>query len=149
MLNLYLVNPPDNTQFYNDAFFDLSIENLTLSDEGATIIKQIDGVRYAGNNRFYSKFEKGVRVSITELSTGCKTALNIEHFPNKIFYIGDCGENAKRVIFSFLEGNAFIDNYFIPEQFNNSIKVIYNSKNIVVHNNIELYKVLNKIYMVE
>ena len=146
MLNLYINRAPDKIQYYNDAFFDLSIENRKIDEAGKKIIKRIDDVEYAGNNSFYSKFEKNIEVSITELSTGCKTALNIYYYPDVIFYIGSCGKNAKRVILSYPEGNIFINNYFIPEDFSNAIRVFYNGMDAVVKNNKELFLVLNKIY---
>ena len=77
------------------------------------IIKEIDGVDYLDGHRFISKYDD-VAVKVTELSTGCKTALNIYSFPEKIFYIGESGDNAKQTILGFSEGNAFVDYFFIP-----------------------------------
>lgn len=144
MLNMYLSSTGKEVM-YNDAFFDLALDNIKFDTHAQVIMKEIDGVKYSGGNRFYSKFNKETQVSVTELSTGCKTALNIYLFPNRIFYVGECGSNALDIILGMKNGSIFVTDFFIPAQFTNSIKIIHGDRNVIINNDIELLDIFEKV----
>ena len=55
-----------------------------------------------------SRFD-GMTLNIDRLSTGCKTALNILYYPDKVFDIRECGDNALDVIYALPAGNIYCD----------------------------------------
>lgn len=78
MLNVYLGKKPNSLRKYNDGWFDINIGLIDFNNkEIHKIMKDIDDVEYASDLRFFSKYNKNLAVSLTELSTGCKTAINI------------------------------------------------------------------------
>lgn len=48
------------------------------------------------------------------LSTGCKTVLNVLYFPDKIFCMKECGENALEVLYALDQGAVYSDYAMIP-----------------------------------
>jgi len=145
MLNIYLGEIGREYCKYNDAWFDKYADEIQFSDTIIKIIEMIDKVRYIGNQRVISKFMENVAISVKELSTGCKTVINVASFPNTIFTAAECGGNALQVLFNLKRGNVYLPFFVIPEKFNNEIKVIYNGESVIVHNNIELEDILYKI----
>lgn len=148
MLKLY-IGSDKNTIRFNDAWFDNMYDRHELNVDADTekIIKHIDNVRCIDKRRVESKYEPGIAISMRELSTGCKTAINILKCPDKKFIISECGDNAIKAILNFKDGNAVLEYFIIPREFSNNIEVIYNNKSIVVKNNRELESVLDKIFV--
>ena len=84
---------------------------------------------------------------VFQLSTGCKTAINVYVFKDNVFYIGECGKKALDVIFKFNAGKVYCNYYQMPNELNNEIKVIGNDHDKYVVDNIgDLRKVLYKYY---
>lgn len=149
MLRIYLgqINKnQDSYCEYNDAWFDKYVDNIKFDKTIANIIKFIDGVEYIGNKRIKSKFVKDVAISVKELSSGCKTVINVAHFNNMIFSAAECGDNALHVLFNLKRGNVYIPFFVIPKSFKNDIEVIYNGDKAIVHNSDELEKLLNAVF---
>ena len=136
----------DKVQFFNDAFFMFNINNIVFDDIVKYLMKVIDGVEYAGNNCFYSKYG-GVALHVSELSTGCKTAINVYSCPDKIFDIGECGNNALAAICNLKRGNIYTDEFVNTDTFNNTVRVVCKNKGIdcVVNNDMELRTLLFNI----
>lgn len=113
-LTLYLCQeaelPKDKNYIkFNDAYFNKYYTDYKIDDTAKNIIKSIDEVEYTGNYRFKSKFEKEeAHIKLTELSTGCKTALNVYFNPDKIFTVAECGNNAFEEILKLNSGNAHL-----------------------------------------
>ncbi len=149
MLKIYIGNINKSNKRYcefNDAWFDKYIDKIKIDDTIIKIIKMIDNVTYAGNKRIKSKFESGVAISMKELSTGCKTAINVVAFKDNIFSAAECGDNALQVIFNFKRGNIYIPSFVIPRPFKNNIEVNVNGKTIQITNNEQLENVLNNYF---
>jgi hypothetical protein len=145
MLNIYIGSiDKTNKQYceYNDAWFDKYFKDIDFNDTLQKIIKKIDGVEYIGNFRVNSKFEKDTAISVRELSTGCKTALNVAAFPNKTFSVAECGDNALEVMFNYTRGNIYIPYFTIPRKFKNEITVIENDTKTVIKDNTQLEEIL-------
>lgn len=66
-----------------------------------------------GKFKIKSKFN-GVTLDVDCLSTGCKTVLNVFYFPNKVFCLKECGDNALEVIYNLKEGSVYSDYEVIP-----------------------------------
>ena len=79
----------------NDIFFNQN--TVTKLDERAEkIVEQIDEAKLVSKYKIESKFNH-VTLDVDCLSTGCKTVLNILYFPDKIFCIKECGDNALEI----------------------------------------------------
>lgn len=123
----------------NDAFFDFFIlDKININDNMKSILKKIDNVKYAQDYRVTSKFQDNVLIRMEEISTGCKTALNVFTFPDKIFFADECGENALQTIFNFKSGNIILTELILPLKFNNTIQVISKEHKKIINNNSEL-----------
>jgi len=152
MLNLYLGRVA-NGILLNDVFFDYNLcesDNNYVDETMKRIIKSIDKVECVGNKSIYSKFmhdgKNKVAISMTELSTGCKTVLNVYKNKDKCFYVGECGENALIELLNLDEGNAFIDYFFfVVSILKKPVKLIYNNNAVIVNNRKML---LSKLYEV-
>ena len=139
-LSLYIgiVKPNNDTVQLNDIWFQNHVRDIRFGKTEQKIVETIDKVKYAGNRKFKSKFMKGTLVDSSELSTGCKTALNIFTFPDKIFNLAECGENALQVIMNMKHGKAYMNYAFLTDGFNNQIDVIINGETKRINNNQEL-----------
>lgn len=89
----------------NDLFFNQNIiERLDMSAEN--IIRRIDGAKFREDYRITSGINDEL-LNIDKLSTGCKTALNIYYFPEKVFSIKECGDNVLDEIYAYQFGQVY------------------------------------------
>lgn len=98
---------PSSTELveFNDLFFNQNImERLDLTAQ--EIIKNVDGAALRDDYRIQSGIN-GDLLNLDKLSTGCKTALNIYYFPEKVFSLKECGDNALDLVYSFASGQVF------------------------------------------
>ena len=148
MLKIY-IKYANNVMKYNDEYFDNIFHTIKLNNNHAKIINLIDKSKLDIKNRvIIPKYNKNIPVDLTELSTGCKTALNVYSFPNIAFYANVCGKNALNVILKLKSGAIFIDDYIVFDSFSNEIEVYYLNKSKVIHNDSELTDILDKIFRV-
>lgn len=150
MLKIYLGNIDKHKEKYckfNDAWFDKYTDSIDFEQQLIqNIIKSIDHVTYIGNYRILSKFEKNLAIGVKELSTGCKTAINICSFPDKIFSVAECGDNALQTIFSCASGNIHMTAFVIPRQFHNQIEVNINNEKHMIQDNTQLESILYQYF---
>ena len=52
-----------------------------------------------------------------KLSTSCKTVLNVMYYPDKVFCLKECGEEAVEILFAFEKGAVYSDYAMIPFDF--------------------------------
>lgn len=96
----------------NDVFFNKN--TVTKLDERAKkIVAQIDEVKLVGKYKIESKFS-GVTLDVDCLSTGCKTVLNVLYFPDKVFCLKECGDNALEILYHLEQGSVYSDYAIIP-----------------------------------
>lgn len=144
MLHVYLGKKPNMLHEYNDGWFDINMQKIDFNDSNIRkIMKDIDNVDYAGDLMFYSKYNKRLAVSLTELSTGCKTAINVYAFPDELFTLAECGDNALNIIFGFKKGKVYVDYYIYLEGFNNSVIVRVKDKKFNVASRKELDDIIS------
>lgn len=96
----------------NDIFFNKNTVAL-LDENAASIIENIDGAKLVGKYKIESRFN-GVTLDIDCLSTGCKTVLNVMYFPDKIFCMKECGDNALEILYGLQQGMVYSDYAMIP-----------------------------------
>ena len=96
----------------NDVFFN---QNTVASlDERATpIVEEIDDSKLLGKYKIRSRFDD-VTLDVDQLSAGCKTVLNVLYYPDKVFCLKECGNNALKVLYGFESGSVYSDYALIP-----------------------------------
>lgn len=104
----------------NDLFFNQNIiERLDMRAEN--VIRKIDGAVLRADYRITSGIN-GELLNIDKLSTGCKTALNIYYFPEKVFSLKECGDNALDEIYTYQSGQVYSE-YPIITLFMESVRI--------------------------
>lgn len=104
----------------NDVFFNQN--TVSIMDKRANIIvREIDKSELIGKYKIKSRFN-GVVLDVDRLSTGCKTVLNVLYFPEKVFCLKECGDNALKVIYQ-LEAGAVYSDYAIISFDMDAVKV--------------------------
>lgn len=96
----------------NDIFFNQNTVSR-LDDRASSIVKKIEASKLIGKYKIESKFN-GVVLDIDCLSTGCKTVLNVLYFPDKVFCMKECGDNALEVLYGLKSGAVYSDYAVIP-----------------------------------
>ncbi len=98
MIDIYTVKKDDPDWIIkNDLFFNLNTGNEELSERDTEIIKEIDDAELKDDKRIQTKYGLG---TIRNLSSGCKTLLNIIKHPEKVVCVEECGPNVLKYIFS-------------------------------------------------
>lgn len=109
MLQIYAYKPNNLVEF-NDIWFERNTYNRICTEDVKgplhTAITRIEQVEFADNERIYSKIT-GEPISLSEISTGCKTILNIMCFPDKPFLIYECGENYIHEVYLLQNGLVY------------------------------------------
>lgn len=98
---------PQNMEYVelNDIFFNQNTASV-LDKRAGTIIEQIDDSKLLSKYKISSRFND-VAIDIDKLSAGCKTVLNVFYYPDRVFCLKECGNNALEVLYSFDEGNVY------------------------------------------
>lgn len=96
----------------NDIFFNQNTASK-IDNNANKIIEYIDNSKLISQYKIKSKFNETV-LDIDQLSTGCKTALNVYYFPDKVFCIKECGNNALEMIYRLEKGMVYSDYAMIP-----------------------------------
>lgn len=91
----------------NDVFFNQNTVSR-LDDRANDIVEQIDASKLMGKFKIKSKFS-GVILDVDRLSTGCKTVLNVMYFPDKVFCLKECGDNALEILYGLESGAVYSD----------------------------------------
>lgn len=81
----------------NDLYFNLNTSNEEMSENEIKLIKQVDDAKLMPDKRIETKYGLG---TIRNLSSGCKTMLNIVKHPEKVVCVEECGPNVLKVIFA-------------------------------------------------
>ena len=95
-----------------DIFFNQNTA-AKLDDRAAKYIQMIDSSELLSKYKIRSRFED-ITLNTDQLSTGCKTVLNVLYFPDKVFCLKECGNNALEILYGFDEGNVYSEYAMIP-----------------------------------
>ena len=96
----------------NDLFFNQNTVSF-IDKQAEKIIEMIDGSQLISKYKIYSRFDE-IALDIDRLSTGCKTVLNVLYYPNKVFCLKECGNNALEILYHFENGHVFSEYALIP-----------------------------------
>jgi hypothetical protein len=83
--------------FENDWYFNLYTSNEKFTAEDEAVIWQIDHAKLKKDKHIESKYGIG---TVRNLSSGCKTMLNIMKNPHKVVNADECGKNVLDLLFS-------------------------------------------------
>lgn len=81
----------------NDLYFNLNTSNEEMSQKEIDLIKQVDNAKLTPDKHIETKYGLG---TIRNLSSGCKTLLNIVKHPDKVVCVEECGPNVLKIIFA-------------------------------------------------
>lgn len=96
----------------NDIFFNQNTA-ARLDDRAAKYIQMIDHSEFLSKYKIRSRFEDIV-LNTDQLSTGCKTVLNVLYYPEKVFCLKECGNNALEILYDFEQGHVYSEYAMIP-----------------------------------
>ena len=99
-----------------------SMLTLTGDDVEKKFLYDIDGASFYDDTLFFIKDRYDCKISVWNLSTGCKAALVVYHNPDKAFNCVEAGDNAIAAILKYCEyGNIIIANTAYLLKFNEAI----------------------------
>lgn len=96
----------------NDLFFNQNTVSL-IDERAEKIIETIDDAKLIGKYKICSRFND-VTLDIDRLSAGCKTVLNVLYYPDKVFCLKECGNNALEVLYGLEKGYVYSEYALIP-----------------------------------
>ncbi len=81
----------------NDLYFNLNTANEEMTENEIKLIQQVDEAILTSDKHIETKYGLG---TIRNLSSGCKTLLNIIKHPDKVVCVEECGPNVLKIIFT-------------------------------------------------
>ena len=117
----------ENWILQNDWYFNLYTSNEKFTEEDRAVIWQIDHAKLTEDKRIETKYGLG---TIRNLSSGCKTLLNVMKNPDKIVNIEECGKNVLDLLFSLNNIHVYLSR---PERIHidENAKICFNNTDIV------------------
>lgn len=105
---------PQNMEYVelNDLFFYQNTVSL-IDERAEKIIETIDSAKLISKYKISSRFND-VTLDIDRLFAGCKTVLNVLYYPDKVFFLKECGNNALEVLYSLEKGYVCSEYALIP-----------------------------------
>ncbi len=84
-----------------------------MDDRAKKYIQMIDSSELLSKYKIRSRFDD-IILNTDRLSTGCKTVLNVLYFPDKVFCLKECGNNALEILYNFEQGYVYSNYAMIP-----------------------------------
>lgn len=107
MLNVYLMRQPKNIVLGNDKWFSANFyKKEAVNDKIKELIYCIDKSEFIGGISI--KTQDNNILDLTNLSTGCKTAINVYTFTDRVFDVQESGENALGQILMMDRGSVYM-----------------------------------------
>lgn len=113
----------------NDVFFNQNTV-AKLDERANQIIEKIDDSKLISKYKIQSRFDH-VTLNVDQLSTGCKTVLNVLYEPDKVFCLKECGNNALEVLYALESGSVYSDYALIPFDMEKVIVQVKNGSQII------------------
>lgn len=112
----------------NDLYFNLNTANEEMTSEEMKMIQEVDEAKVTADNHIETKYGLG---TIRNLSSGCKTLLNIIKHPEKVVCVEECGPNVLKRIFKMDNIKIFMSRPSFAEIPDNAM-LRFNDKDIVL-----------------
>lgn len=128
MINIYTEKKNSKDWIlHNDLYFNLNTGNEEMSQKEIDLIRQVDEAKLTPDKHIETKYGLG---TIRNLSSGCKTLLNIMKHPDNVVNVEECGPNVLRIIFTMDNIKIYMSRptlFDIP----NDTKIRFNDSDIV------------------
>ena len=129
MIEIYTEKRDSNNWILqNDLYFNLYTGNEEMTQNEINLIKQIDDAKLTPDKHIVTKYGLG---TIRNLSSGCKTLLNIVKHPDKTVNVEECGPNVLKIIFAMDNIKIYMSRptlFDIPD----NVKIRFNNSDIVI-----------------
>lgn len=112
----------------NDLYFNLNTGNEEMSQKEIDLIWQIDEAKLTPDKHIETKYGLG---TIRNLSSGCKTLINIVKHPDKVVSVEECGPNVLRIIFTMENIKIYMPRPTLLDIPDNA-KIRFNNSDIVI-----------------
>ena len=105
---------PQNMEYIelNELFFIQNTASV-IDKQAEKIIESIDDAELISKYKISSSFND-VALDIDKLSAGCKTVLNVLYYPDRVFCMKECGDNALELLYGFQKGYVYSEYAMIP-----------------------------------
>ena len=122
---------PQNMEYVelNDLFFNHNTV-LLIDERAEKIIETIDSAKLISKYKISSRFND-VALDIDRLSAGCKTVLNVLYYPDKVFCLKECGNNALEVLYGLEKGYVCSEYALIPFDMDSVLVQTKNGKEVI------------------
>ena len=114
----------------NDLYFNLNTGNEEMSQKEIDLIWQIDEAKLTPDKHIETKYGLG---TIRNLSSGCKTLINIVKHPDKVVNVEECGPNVLKMIFQMDNIKIYMSRPSFVEILAET-EICFNDKEIVTGN---------------
>ncbi len=112
----------------NDGYFNLHTSNEDFSERDKEIIWRIDHAKLTETKHLETKYGLG---TVRNLSSGCKTMLNVLKNPGKVVNADECGKNVLDMLFAMDDIRLYMSR---PEkiQIGDDTEICFNGREIAV-----------------
>ena len=101
-----------------------------MSENEIKLIQQVDEAKLTPDKHIETKYGLG---TIRNLSSGCKTLLNIVKHPDKVVCVEECGPNVLKFIFAMDDIKIYMSRPTLAE-IPDDVEIRFNDKDIVTGN---------------
>ena len=111
----------------NDLYFNLNTGNEEMSQNETELIWQVDEAKLTPDKHIETKYGLG---TIRNLSSGCKTLLNIVKHPEKVVCVEECGPNVLKIIFTMDNIKIYMSRPILVD-IQDNVQIRFNGADIV------------------
>ena len=126
MIRIYTVKKDDYV-ISNNNFFFFNTVNKQFSKEDLFAMEKIDHAILTKDYHIQTPFGVGMLI---DLSTGCKTYLNVTSYPDKIFCVDECGPNVLEMLFQ-LDDVRIYSSYMSSFPIDDNKEILFNDNDLV------------------
>ncbi len=131
MIDIYTEKKESNDWILqNDLFFNLNTSNEKMCENEINLIQQVDEAILKPDKHIETKYGLG---TIRNLSSGCKTLLNIVKHPDKVVCVEECDPNVLKIIFAMDDIKIYMSRPSFAE-IPDDVKIRFNDNDIVIGN---------------
>lgn len=111
----------------NDLYFNLHTSNEEMYQNEINLIRQVDEAKLTTDKHIETKYGLG---TIRNLSSGCKTLLNIIKHPDKVVCVEECGPNVLKIIFTMNNIKIYMSRPTLVD-ISDDVQIRFNDSDIV------------------
>lgn len=120
----------------NDWYFNLYTGNEDFTEEEIKIIEKIDHAKILRDKHIETKYGLG---TVRNLSSGCKTLLNVMKHPEKVVNVEECGKNVLDILFSMNNIHIYMSRPIRFEIIDNTEICLNDTEVVIGHHGFETW----------